>query len=582
MTIQKALEGKQKGSSPSPKSKRKKKQKSDELRPAEMGQILSKQDQWIHVHEKLWLYQDGVYTPTGEKIARKRIQIMLGKRATKRFADETLYWLKNQHDTDPDKVDSDPLINVRNGLLDPATGTLRPHSPDVLSTVQLPVEWNPDVYHERGDHFLDEVLPDRETRSILEEAIGYTLLPDCRFEKAIMLTGVGANGKSVLLSWLSSTLGRDNASSVKLQELGHRFRTAQILGKMANIFADLPQAAIKESGDFKMLVSGDELTGEWKHKAPFKFRNRAKLWFSANELPRSHDRTEAFWRRWIVVPFPQSFPEGDPRRDPTLRKKLSSPEACSYLLRLAVEGLQRLLERGHFLQSKATLRALGEYRRESDTVLAFLDDSTTARGGAVIGKQELYDAYRTWCESNGLPRPATKITFGKQIRSLRRDVQHSKRKIHGRPNISCWVHLALLSPVSDDTPTTLHRREERGSLRDGSGITPGSESRTVTDECGDTHSLRGGSNFPCESDKVGEEEDRQEKSFPESESVSNSFSDPSRSLCVGPMDRGSVTAPHPGVSPESSRSPSSPVGNVGAGRNGSGPPQASTSDSGLD
>src|SRR5690606_20057924 len=142
--------------------------------------------------------------------AQKAVQDYLGTQARKNDGAEVVYWLSNECRVQPEDLDKSPsgrcLVNVRNGLLDPMTGRLYRHTPKYLSIVQLPVRWDPRAYHQRLDQFLDEVLPSRETRMLLEEAIGYCLLPDMRYQKAIMLLGEGENGKSVFLSMLRAML----------------------------------------------------------------------------------------------------------------------------------------------------------------------------------------------------------------------------------------------------------------------------------------------------------------------------------------------------------------------------------------
>ena len=422
-----------------------------DLTPAQIGRMLSTEHHWLFHHERLHVYRDGYYQPDGERLARARTQEILGSEANEKAGKEVVYWLSVAHYRPPEAVDADNIINVQNGLLDAKTGKLAPHSPGHLSTIRLPVAWAPAAQHQRFDAFLNEVLPDAETRSILEEALGYLLFPDCRYEKAFMLTGEGANGKSVLLTAIEAMIGKQNISNLKLQEVGERFSTAQLVGRLANVFADLPRDALQDTGAFKMLVSGDRQKAERKHKDPFEFANRAKLWFSANELPKTRDKTTAFWRRWIVVPFPHSFLEGDPRRDPHLKAKLQEPEARAYLLRLAVEGFQRLVARGHFIESQATRRALNQYKVESDSLTAFIDERLVLQDAAFVPKQALFDAYRDWCATSGLP-PMNKLTLGRELHRLIPSLCESKRTVGGKRFVHCWVNVGLLDTSSTPPP----------------------------------------------------------------------------------------------------------------------------------
>jgi Predicted ATPase len=80
-------------------------------------------------------------------------------------------------------------------------------------------------------------------------------------------------------------------------------------GKLANIFADLPSDALRNTG--KVLTGNDRITADRKHRDPIRFTNYAKLIFSCNQLPKVYDMTLAFWRRWLVIQFPNIFPPNE-------------------------------------------------------------------------------------------------------------------------------------------------------------------------------------------------------------------------------------------------------------------------------
>src|SRR5262249_21334474 len=153
------------------------------------------------------------------------------------------------------------VINVRNGLLEWRTGILRPHSPDVLTTNQLPVTWNPEATAPRTLQFFREVLP-LDAIELIEEVTGYSLFARNPFRKAVMLLGPGGNGKSVLLRQISNLLGSDNVSSVPLQALSEdRFSAADLFGKLANICGDLDARTIERTDLFKQVTGGDVIRG---------------------------------------------------------------------------------------------------------------------------------------------------------------------------------------------------------------------------------------------------------------------------------------------------------------------------------
>jgi len=154
---------------------------------------------------------------------------------------------------------------------------------------------------------------------LILEMIGYTLDPyEYPYNKAFLLVGEGNNGKTTLLRLIKKILGEHNVSSVNLRNLDprvNRFAAAELYGKLANISAEPVNEQIGRGGFdpslFKQLTGEDLITIERKFKDPFQAVNYAKLIFSANRLPEVAEDTYAFWRRWIVIEFPNEFPPDD-------------------------------------------------------------------------------------------------------------------------------------------------------------------------------------------------------------------------------------------------------------------------------
>ena len=84
-------------------------------------------------------------------------------------------------------------------------------------------------------------------------------------------------GGGILTSW------KKNVSNIPWQEIGDKFKTAELLGKLANVFSDLPSKSIDDTGIFKVVTGEDYLMAEKKNKNPFKFKPFARLVFSCNE-----------------------------------------------------------------------------------------------------------------------------------------------------------------------------------------------------------------------------------------------------------------------------------------------------------
>ncbi|RLJ02728.1 MAG: hypothetical protein DRP11_02670, partial [Candidatus Aenigmatarchaeota archaeon] len=266
-------------------------------------------------------------------------------------------------------------------------------------------------------------------RKILLEFVGYCLYRQYHIHKALMLVGGGSNGKSTFIKLVQRLLGRDNVANRSLQELVEdRFAAADLFGKLANLFYDLPSAALTDTGAFKGLTGGDTVKGEKKFKSAFSFDNYAKLIFSANQIPRVRgDYSDAFFRRWIIINFPNKF-EGE-RADKNLLEKLTTLEELSGFLKLAVAHLRGLLERGDFSYSKTVDEIRQEYIRKSDPVGAFAQDCLLISPNHAIEKKLLYTVFCEYCRAMKFTPPAD-VTFYKR---LNKHVSFSEERItlHG-------------------------------------------------------------------------------------------------------------------------------------------------------
>src|SRR5215217_1330851 len=114
--------------------------------------------------------------------------------------------------------------------------------------------------------------------------------------------------------------------------------------------------------------------GKVRHEHPFAFRNHAKLIFSANAVPGSNDRTYAFYRRWLIIPFEKTFngEAGNPKPDLALRDTLKAE--LPGILNYALEGACRLYAKGDFTETEHTRKAKADYQRSNDSVEAFVEE----------------------------------------------------------------------------------------------------------------------------------------------------------------------------------------------------------------
>jgi putative DNA primase/helicase len=147
-------------------------------------------------------------------------------------------------------------------------------------------------------------------------------------------------------------------------------------GKLANTFADLKSDKLTTTGNFKMLVSGDFIRAQKKFCDPFEFQNYAKLFFSANEVPQSEDKTYAYFRRWIIFFFEKVFEGENNNNDIHLIDKLTTWTELSGLLNLALIALRQLIKDNGFIHTDDIATIEREYNPNASTVQRLLIANT--------------------------------------------------------------------------------------------------------------------------------------------------------------------------------------------------------------
>jgi len=333
---------------------------------------------------------------------------------------------------------SSKLIPVRNGVIFRQNGRrfLLPHLPTFGFTYCLPVEYNPSAQCPKIEKFIEQVVPE-DSRKILYEIPALCLLQNPRLLYAYMLVGSGSNGKSTYLTLLERFLGRENIASLSLQDLCEdKFRLAQLVGKLANIHADLPKNPVKYTGIFKMLTGGDVITAERKYRDPFEFVNKAVLIFSANELPKVNDNTYAFWRRWIIIEFPNRF-----ERNPNFIDELTTDEELSGFLNKVLDAMDEIEQRGDVSKTDTVEKIKEEWLKKSNPVYAFVQECIEVKPGAYETKDDVYQAFVEFCNENDL-ESLPKNKFAQELQRLIPELKQAQKRI-GKERVRVWENIRL-------------------------------------------------------------------------------------------------------------------------------------------
>lgn len=359
-----------------------------------------------------YLYEDGCYKPYADEMLKGVIKSYITD------YDETILCMRDVnevfqqlvtdlHFINNDMLNSDEaIINFTNGILNVNNLQMLEHSPNILSTIQLPCAWN--GYEELTpifDSFLNDLTDgNREVQELILEFIGVCLsnVKGWRMKKALFMVGPGDTGKSQLKSLTEMLLGKGNFVAIDLSEIEARFGTGNIYGKRLAGSSDMSFMTIDELKTFKKCTGGDSLFAEYKGQNGFEFTYNGLLWFCMNRLPRfGGDDGEWVYNRIMQVECKNVIPLE--KQDKLLLDKLYTER--SGIIYKAVMALKRLIKNGYCFSEPVVVKdARTKYHDENNTVVAFFNDCMVERENGKVEDNcttgRVYKMYRAWCNDN--------------------------------------------------------------------------------------------------------------------------------------------------------------------------------------
>ena len=409
--------------------------------PGILANHLAKKEHVIYAASAFHFYRDGVYVMDDDLQASLMARTyMLPRYANMQAINDTVGQWRILIKTPIREINANPyIINLQNGLYNILDGSFRSHSPECYSTVQIHAAHNPEAKCPVFMGFIHDLLGEREVH-LMQEIFGYFLVPINKAQKSFLLKGAQNAGKSTLLSVVQDILlGKENVSNVTWQDLGERFRTAEIYNKLANIFADLPTKNVTDNSMFKAISGEDYITAERKNKDPFSFRPFARLMFSCNKVPRNYgDRSEGFYRRLIIIPVERVIPAE--KRDPHLLDKMAAER--DGILAWAMDGLRRLIANNYvFSETTLTQAELQRYKVESNSALSFVDECCVMAPDYACAREEIFLAYREYCSTNGL-KAMSQTNFNKEVETAYEEIE---RGLDKKTRRKIWVGIKLES-----------------------------------------------------------------------------------------------------------------------------------------
>lgn len=388
----------------------------------------------VSINNQLHVYRDGAYVTGYRAIEKIMIKSIPNLKKTQRR--EVIEYMELIAETL--KPADARYIAFRNGIYNIVENSLTPFTPNLVITNKIDWDYNPNAYSELADTVLNRIsCNDREVRLLLEECIGYCFYRRNERGKAFILTGAKSNGKSTFLDCIKTVLGADNISALELKELGDRFSSAMMFGKLANLSDDIADDFLQGSqiSTFKKVVTGNRIKAERKGQDPFEFEPYVKIIASANDIPRTKDRTGAVLRRLVIIPFNASFEptladgSPNPNYDSEIKYKLFEQDCIEYFIKVGIEGLQRVIKNDRFTEPQVVKEALKGYEEENNPILGFLEQ-TELDEIENNPTADVYRQYQVYCVDNGM-NPMGAKEFTKQV-CKRLNLELKDARVDGR------------------------------------------------------------------------------------------------------------------------------------------------------
>ena len=368
---------------------------------------VSKENKWnlAKAYDYIYVFNGAFW----RQFDKEQIKNFLGESAIKmgcpdyeakqwEFKDKLLkQFLSDAFLTVPEPNEEEVSINFQNGtgrIVD-SNFVLNDFEPSDFITYQLPYQYDSTAKCPMFDKYLLRVLPDESSRILLQEFCGF-IFTRLNIEKCLMLIGGGKNGKSVFFNILNALIGKENVLNFSLGLFGHEYNRAKLTNVLLNYSSekgfDLPVDT------FKALISGEPIQAREPYGKPFTLKNRAKFIFNTNSLPKETEASEAYFRRFLVIPFEQVI--SDSEVDIDLADKIIKSELAG-VFNWVLGGLNRIMKNRKFSDCDKAKKAVEDFKKSSDSVLLFIEEENYSKS-VVQNKalKELFNEYKGYCSDS--------------------------------------------------------------------------------------------------------------------------------------------------------------------------------------
>lgn len=370
---------------------------------------------WLHAAVRMtydaqaekWIAEDFPANPHTMKAALESVKAHTHLPATT----VSPSWL----DGNPDRPNPCEIIPCRSLLLHLPTMQQIAPSPAFFAVNALDYDHEPDAPEPRQwQSFLSQLFEDDlQSWDLLQEWFGYCLTGDTSQHKMLLIVGPRRSGKGTIARVLTRLVGAGNVAGPTTSSLAGPFGLQPLIGKSLAIVSDARFSGenIQTVIERLLCISGeDTLTIDRKHMTSVTMKLPTRFVFLTNELPRLTDASGALAGRFMMLRLTESYYG---REDKALTARLLTE--LPGILNWSIGGWRQLRERGHFIQPTSVEDALRDMEDLSSPVGAFVRERCEIDGGLRVWIDDLYQAWKQWCEADGRVSVTTKQTFGRDL-----------------------------------------------------------------------------------------------------------------------------------------------------------------------
>ena len=328
-------------------------------------------------------------------------------------------------------------VQLHDMIIDVKTGEVMEATPEYLNVNPIPWKMGESSETPTMDRIFEEWVGKDHVKT-LYEIIAYCMLPDYPIHRIFCFVGPGLNGKSKFLELVARFLGKDNVSNTELDViLGSRFEMAKVYKKLAVMMGETDYTAMSKTNKLKRMTGQDMIGYEFKNKNPFDDYNYAKVLISTNGLPMTEDKSVGFYRRWMIIKFPNTFSE---KKD-----ILAEIPEIEYenLAKRSIATLKDILEVREFHLEGSLKDREDAYEETSNPLQKFIDDFVNFDPSGEIPKWKFKNKFVAWMVERGY-REWSETEIGINMKKFGLE---EKKIYFGEKRWMCWIGMNFKDSV---------------------------------------------------------------------------------------------------------------------------------------